>query len=428
MAFEYIAVATAMPTVAMALNGLQLYALAFGAPMAAAVVGTVAAGRWSDTHDPNAPLWCGLGLFLAGLLLAGLASSMSVLVLGRMLQGFGSGVFSVALYVVVARAYPSELHPRIFAAFAAAWVLPSILGPAVAGLLVELLSWRWVFLLPALLAVPCALLMLPGLKGLERTPAAGARPRIGWALIAAGGTVALHMTAQWHGAAAALLLLLALASVLIAAARLLPLGTLGLARGLPTVVALRGLAASAFFGAEVFVPLMMTTERGLSPAWAGSALTIGALGWSAGSWYEGRHSTDVPARARVLREGLLLMVVGIASQALLLLPEVPLAVGIVAWGVTGLGMGRTYPVLSVLTLELSPVEAQGVNSSALQLADSLASAIVLALGGALLSAPLHGNVQAGPTTYLVCFLAAAVIALLGAAGASRVVAAASRSG
>jgi MFS family permease len=166
----------------------------------------------------------------------------------------------------------------------------------------------------------------------------------------------------------------------------------------------------------------MTTERGLSPAWAGSALTIGALGWSAGSWYEGRYNTDVAARARVLREGLLLMVIGIASQALLLLPDVPLAVGVIGWGVTGLGMGRTYPVLSVLTLELSPVEAQGVNSSALQLADSLASAIVLALGGALLSPPLHGNVQAGPSTYFVCFIAAAVIALLGAAGASRVVA------
>lgn len=76
MAFEYIAVATAMPTVAAALDGLQLYALAFGAPLAAAMVGTVAAGRWSDQQGPNMPLWGGLALFVAGLLLAGLASGL----------------------------------------------------------------------------------------------------------------------------------------------------------------------------------------------------------------------------------------------------------------------------------------------------------------------------------------------------------------
>lgn len=136
------------------------------------------------------------------------------------------------------------------------------------------------------------------------------------------------MAGQWRGVTGVLLFLLALAGVLAAVPRLLPRGTLALARGLPTVVALRGLAAAAFFGAEVFVPLMMTTERGLSPAWAGSALTVGALGWSAGSWYEGRHSVGVSHKARALRQGMLLMVAGIASQALLLIHGVPLAV---AW-------------------------------------------------------------------------------------------------
>ena len=427
MAFEYIAVATAMPSVAAALQGLHLYALAFGAPLAAAVVGNVAAGRWSDRQGPNQPLWGGLALFVAGLLLAGLAGSMPLLVLGRVLQGLGSGVFSVALYVVVGRAYPSELHPRVFAAFAGAWVLPSILGPSVAGLLVEWVGWRWVFLLPALLSVPSALLMLPGLKGLQ-APTAPAAPAgsggaqgIWWAVAAAGGAALLHMAGQWRGVTGSLLLMLALAGVLAAGPRLLPRGTLVLGRGLPTVVALRGLAAAAFFGAEVFVPLMMTTERSLSPAWAGSALTIGALGWSAGSWYEGRRSNDVCAKARALRHGMALMMAGIASQALLLEPGVPLAVGMAGWGLAGLGMGRVYPVLSVLTLELSPPQAQGVNSSALQLADALASAIVLALGGALLAPQTQGTAGVGPLTYLACFAAAAGVAVVGAVGASRVV-------
>jgi MFS family permease len=182
------------------------------------------------------------------------------------------------------------------------------------------------------------------------------------------------------------------------------------------VIALRGLAAGAFFGAEAFVPLMMTTERGLSPALAGSALTIGALGWAAGSWYEGRQATP-STRYSALRRGMMAMVAGIAAQPIVLIPGAPLFTSIAGWGVAGLGMGMMYPILSTLTLEFSPVKAQGANSSALQLADAMAAASVLALGGALLARP---GAAIGRETYLTCFAAAAGLAVIGALGASRV--------
>ena len=66
--------------------------------------------------------------------------------------------------------------------------------------------------------------------------------------------------------------MLATVALLVCMLRLLPIGTLRAARGLPTVVALRGIAASAFFGTEVFLPLLLSRERGLSPTWAGVAL------------------------------------------------------------------------------------------------------------------------------------------------------------
>jgi MFS family permease len=172
-AFEYLAVATAMPTVARALDGLALYPLAFGGPLAAGVVGMVVAGGWSDGKGPAGPIWAGVALFVVGLLLAGLAPAMWLLVLGRVVQGFGAGLMTVALYVVVARVYPAELRARIFAAFAAAWVVPSIVGPAIAGLIVERVGWRWVFLAVPLLAVPAALL----LRSRRRPPARAPQPR-----------------------------------------------------------------------------------------------------------------------------------------------------------------------------------------------------------------------------------------------------------
>src|SRR5690606_37116875 len=419
-AFEALAISTSMPTVAQALDGLALYAMAFAGTLAASVVGMVAAGRWADRSGPRAPLQHGIVWFALGLVVAGLAPAMWVLLLGRIVQGFGGGLMSVTLYVVVGRVYPPRLHARIFAAFAAAWVLPAIIGPVISGLIVEQLGWRWVFLLVPLLAVAASSMVLPALRGLG--PVAGDAPaapsesrRIFWAVGAAASALLLHYGGQQRGWTAALLLTVALAGLVACMPRLLPPGTLRAARGLPTVVALRGIAAAAFFGTEVFLPLLLSRERGLTPAWAGMALTIGALGWSIGSWNRGRMAA--PSPQRVLRTGMAMLAAGVVVTASAVSPAVPVAVALVGWVVAGLGMGTVFPSLSVLTLELSPPSRQGINASALQLCDALFTARSLALGGSLCAALL---VRAPTAAYLSGFAITAALAALGALLSARV--------
>lgn len=412
VAFESLAVATAMPTVAQALDGLPLYALAFGGPLASGVVAMVVSGTWSDLKGPTRPLWHGTAWFLAGLLIAGLAPSMEILVAGRIIQGFGSGLLTVALYVVVGQLYPARLRPRIFAAFATGWVVPSLVGPAIAGLIVEHTSWRIVFLAVPVIAIPAALVMRPGLA---RGSAYDVRPgrlwdkRALWAVAAAVGVGLLHYGGQQRGVVQIVLLVIGLAGVVAFAPRLLPSGTFVFGRGLPSVVALRGLVAASGFGAEVFLPLMLTRERGLSPAFAGLVLTVSALSWSAASWYRGRPNQPF-SHAVFLQAGMVAILVGIVTAALTLNPDVPVLVGILGWSLTGLGMGTVFPTLSVLVLEYSERDEQGANSSALQLSDSLSTATILAIGGSLFAAmEPHSAVLA----YLVAFGLPALLALLG---------------
>jgi MFS family permease len=417
IAFEALAVATAMPTVARELDGLPLYALAFGGTLATSVIGMTMAGRWSDLRGPAAPLWTGLLCFICGLLLAGFAATMPMLLAGRLVQGLGAGAISVALYVIVARVYPQAIRPRIFAAFSAGWVVPSLVGPSISGAIVEHVGWRWVFLAVPLLALPSAALLLPALRRLSPAaePAGAAPGALAWAIGAAGAVCLLYLGGQQHGMAAAAMVLPALALLFACAWRLLPRGTLRAARGLPSVIALRGIAGSAFFGCEAFLPLLLSRERGLSPIWAGVALSVGALGWFAGSWYQGHYGRDA-TRLRRLRVGSALMAVGVAITALALLPAVPAAVAIGGWTATGLGMGLIYPTLSVLTLTLSPPAQQGANSSALQLSEAIAVASTLAVGGSLFAALLARSVTAA---YLSTFAVAALLALLGLAIAGR---------
>jgi len=420
-AFEAMAVATAMPTVAHALDGLPLYGLAFGGPLAAGVVGMVWAGSWSDARGPRGPVLAGVTAFATGLLICGAAPTMKVLVAGRLLQGVGAGLVSVALYVVVGRVYPPALHPRIFAAFSAAWVVPSMVGPSIAGLVVQHVGWRWVFLAVPVLAVLATVVVLPALRELgvapagRRTPATGSWPLV-WALGAAVSAGLLHYGGQQRGWLAAAVLALGVAGVVACAPRLLPAGAVRASSGLPAVVALRGVAAAAFFGAEVFVPLLLSRERGLSPTLAGLALTAGALAWSAGSWWQGRPSRPPVRPKRLLQMGMILIAAGILSAGLALVPAVPVFLAVAGWSAAGLGMGLVYPTLAVLTLHLSPRREQGANSSALQLSDSLFSATALALQGAVFAALFT---RSSSTAFIAIFAVSAWVALLGVAVAAR---------
>ncbi|TDW61079.1 MFS transporter [Kribbella pratensis] len=412
VAFESLAVATAMPTVAQALDGLRLYALAFGGPLASGVVAMVVSGTWSDLKGPARPLWHGTAWFLGGLLIAGFAPTMEVLVVGRIIQGYGSGLLTVALYVVVGQLYPARLRPKIFAAFATAWVVPSLVGPAIAGVIVEHTSWRFVFLAVPALAVPAALVMRPGLARAgehEVRPGKLWDKRAMWAIAAAVGVGLLHYGGQQRGVLQVVLLVVGLGGVIAFGPRLLPSGTFAFGRGLPSVVALRGLVAASGFGAEVFLPLMLTRERGLSPALAGLVLTVSALSWSAASWYRGRPNQPF-SHSVFLQGGMVLIVLGIVTATLTLNPQVPVLVGILGWSLTGLGMGTVFPTLSVLTLEYSERDEQGANSSAAQLSDSLSTATVLAIGGSLFAAiEPHSDI----TAYVVAFGFPALLALLG---------------
>src|SRR6478735_11956571 len=158
-AFEALALTTVMPTIARELDGASLYAMAFTATLASGIVSIVWSGNLADRRGPRPPLLLGLVLFALGLVVAGLAPTMGVLVVARIVQGLGAGMTSTALYVLVTRVYPPRLHTAILAGFSAAWVVPSIAGPFVAGVIAQTIGWRWVFGLAIVVLLGAALLL-----------------------------------------------------------------------------------------------------------------------------------------------------------------------------------------------------------------------------------------------------------------------------
>lgn len=401
IAFEAMAVATAMPVAARELDGLGLYAWAFTGFLIASLFATAVAGQMCDRTGPGLPFVAGVVIFLVGLLVAGGAPAMWPFVLGRMIQGIGGGTVIVATYVIVARAYDESVRPRVFSYMAAAWVVPSIVGPLLAGVVTEQLSWRLVFWGIAPFVVVPVVLTVPTLRRLPRTPGERRPGRVRLALAVAVGAAGVQYAGQraersdWAVAATALVVGLVL--LVPSVHRLLPPGTLRLHRGLPSVVALRGAVAGAFFGAETYVPLMLVEHRGLSVTLAGLSLTGGALGWATGSWWQGRPALRMP-RSRLVVIGSSVALVGIAvagSAAVVTAPVVvPAWAAALGWLIAGLGMGLTMSSLSVLLFELSTVPEQGANSASLQMSDALGSVLTIGSAGVIF-ALLH---QSRPDT------------------------------
>ncbi|OYO08635.1 MFS transporter [Enemella evansiae] len=424
-AFEGIAVSTAMPAAATQLGRVEWYAWAFSLYMVGMLAGSVTAGRLSDRRGPLPPLAFGAACFAIGLLVAGLAPAMWMLLLGRLIQGLGGGALNVGLYVVIAKAFDEDQRPAMMTAFSACWILPAFVGPPLSAWVTTSWSWHWVFLGILPLILLAALLAGPPLVRLQRRPReAGDRsPVPAWVgLVLAAAAVALQYAGQrvsirldWLVAVAALAGVLLLA---LALPRLMPRGFLTLGRGLPAVVSSRALVAGAFFGGESFIPLMLVQLRGQSLGIAGAMLTVGSLGWFVGSWLQARRWFRL-GRHQMITLGAASVAVGLSGcAAVAWWPSLWVGTAWLIWPFAGFGMGLLISSTGLAQITLSRPAEQGRNASALTSGESLGNSIITGLAGTIFAA-LH--LTALPNATFAAVLGAMVlVALLGVLTSARI--------
>jgi MFS family permease len=415
-AFEGMAVPTVLPAMANELGDLQLYGWAFSAFWLTNIVGITVAGADADRHGPARALAIGTVLFAVGMLVSGLAPSMPVVIIGRAIQGFGSGALGSVVYAVIARAYPPSAVPRMIALISSAWVVPGLVGPALAGLASDTVGWRWVFLgiVPFVLVMGFALYARLARLGPvdrvsepNRTDRQRARDAVG---LAVGSTMLL--TALSIGSPLpALVLGFAGGWLGLRCLRpLLPEGSLRLAPGRPSVAIGMFAISFAFFGTEAFVPLSVVELRDGSVTLGGLALSAAAITWVLGSWLQDRAAGAGIRRALVVAGGALIAA-GIMVTAGVLAPNVPVLIAPVGWAIAGLGMGLAYSMLALLMLETAERGQEGFSSAALQLMFTLGTAFGAGVGGAVVATSATGA-QGLAQAIGIVFAIMAVAALL----------------
>ena len=418
VAFEAWATATAMPAMARDLDSLAGYTWAFNAYIVASILAMVIAGLQCDERGPRGSLSVGVAAIAAGSLVAGFATNYAVFVSGRALQGVGAGAIIVAVYVLIARAYPESLRPKAFLLLSTAWVVPSLIGPLVAGWLTDNISWRVVFWLVPFFVIPPLLVMIPKMGAYQGgAPSTAFARRVGAGVFATLGLIAIQDGLSRASLMGVVEAVIGFVALMVSGKYLVPKGALRMARGLPATIMMRGIIAAAYFSAEVFLPLALVETRGVSYTIAGLTIAVSAVFWSAGSFTQSRLAGDAD-RAPIVCLGALITAACLFTLPLVVLTSMPVWIASISWALGAFGMGLAIPSVSVQTMRLSPEADQGMNSAALQIVDSVLVVAVTALLGLFYVAAVAGS-GATPQTYALLWILSAILALVGAVLAPR---------
>ncbi len=402
-AVEVPIVATALPQIVGKLGGFSLYTWVFSGFLLTQASTILVFGKLADLYGRRPVLIAGIVVFLVGSTLCGFAWSMPALIAFRLLQGLGAGSIQPVATTIVGDLYTPQERPRVQGWLSSVWGFAAIVGPLAGGLIVQALSWHWIFWIN----VPVGILTIVGLSLFLREDVAHRAHNIDYIgvgifciAISALLVALLEGGVGWGFAslpAFALVALFVVALVLYLRREQRapePMIDLGLWRSrLVAGVNTRSLfAGAAIIGVTSFVPIYVQGVLGRSAIIAGFALTAMSVGWPSASMLSGRFLRALDARNTV-RVGSALIFAGALGLALM-----PAGSGAIATGassfVIGFGMGLLNTTFIIL-IQGSVTWAQRGSATASNIfARMLGSTFGAAALGAVLNASLHGVLAA----------------------------------
>ncbi|MDQ6773948.1 MAG: MFS transporter [Candidatus Dormibacteraeota bacterium] len=411
VATEALIVTAIMPAIVRDIGGLSLYGLAFSAFFLAGLSSIPTAGWAVDRYGPARPFAMLIVVFLAGSVVAALAPSMPVLIVGRVLQGYGATAQFTLTQSTIARAYAGRARVSVLSMMSATWTIPALIGPSLGALIAGAFGWRWAFAVIIAPALAAGALTYPRLRRLPPTAASTAPFPVRWPLQVAAGTgvILTGLTAgTWWGI---VLVAAGLPVTYFALRRTLPRGSFLARPGLPAIVAAGFLLNIAFYGAASFVPLLLTRIRGTSITEAGIAVTAGTVAWTAGVWLN-TQLVNRYRRDRLVAASAALLAVGIGGFATTMYGA-PLPAAYVAWLLAGAGMGIAFNVFTLNTMALAASGGEGAALASRNLSANLGTAVGTGVGGAAIA--LSESLRLGLRPGLAFVYAAAAFCAVGAA-------------
>ena len=397
-ALEATVVGTAMPTVIASLGGIDHYSWVFSAYLVTSTVSVPVWGKLSDLYGRRLLYQIGIGVFLLGTLLSGIATSMEQLIVFRAIQGLGAGALVPLGMTIIGDSFTLKERAKMQAYFSGVWGLSSVIGPVIGGFVTDQLSWRWVFFINLPVGVAAALIIGVALKEPKKTQ----KPTIdylGAALLMLAISILMLAMVEGGGSVTALfapdnLLLFAGGGVLLALFGWVesrakdPIIPFGLFRNRTVAVSVAAgfLGGIAMFGGISFIPLFAQGALGMTATKAGSLLTPLMLSWVTMSIIGGRLLLKIGYRVITI-VGFIVMTAGFVMLSTFgrETPQYLLYLDLV---LIGSGLGLTMLTLLIAVQQAVERHQLGVATSLNQFSRAIGGAFGVAIMGAVLTAGL----------------------------------------
>ncbi len=398
IAIEATIVSTAMPQIAGQLGDLHLYAWVFSSFLLTQTATTVVFGKLADLYGRKPVLLVGIAVFLAGSVLCGFAWSMPSLIVFRLIQGIGAGAIQPVALTVVGDLYSVQERAKIQGYLASVWGVSSVLGPLAGGLIIQHLSWAWIFWIN----VPVGLAAAAGFVAFlyERVAhtartvdAAGAAlftVAVAALMVAlteigmSGGTVAVAAACVFAVSTILFVIQERLARDPMMAFRLWA------RRPIAAANAATLLSGMSIIGLTAFLPMYVQGVLNRSALVAGFALTMMVLGWPVGSTVAAKNFSRFGLRATLLF-GAALLPAGALAFVLLGSGTSPVVAGVGSI-IMGLGMGFLSTSAIVIIQDSVGWAERGAATASNIFSRNLGSTLGATVLGAVLNISLaHGG-------------------------------------
>jgi EmrB/QacA subfamily drug resistance transporter len=391
-ALEATVVATAMPTVVGDLGGLELYGWVGAVYMLGTTVTIPLYGKLADLYGRKPIMFLGLALFLAGSMASGMSRTMTQLIAFRGLQGVGAGGLQPVALTIIGDLFTIEERARIQGVFGAVWGVAGMAGPIVGGLIVNALSWRWVFYIN----VPLGLLSGVMLQSFFHEKVARTDRTLdvwGAALLAMAILALLLGASGIHALLTFVTAGLAFAAFVWVETRAPePIIPLPLMRR--PIIAASSVAAALLGGlmmaTVIYVPLYVQAVLGGTPTEAGTAVAPMLVGWPIASALSGRLLVRVGMRPLV-RAGTIIAAIASFAVAWLLDPHTSLFGLRSAMFLFGVGLGTANTALLIAVQQAVSWEQRGVATASSMFFRTIGGALAVGALGAVLARALGAD-------------------------------------
>jgi len=392
-ALDQTIVATALPTIAGDLHGLNHLSWVVTAYLLATTISTPQWGKLGDLYGRKSLFQLAIVIFLAGSMLSGLSQTMFELIAFRAIQGIGAGGLMVGAQAIMGDVVPARQRGRYLGYFGVVFGVTNVAGPLLGGWFTEHLSWRWIFYIN----VPLGILALFVVATVLHIPVTRVPHKIDWAGTAflSVGVTCLILLTTWAGSeyawgstviiALGLTTLVTLATFCWIETRapepIIPLW-LFKNRTFTATSAVGFIIGFSMFGAIIYLPLYLQIVHGASPTLSGLELLPMIGGMLLTFIMSGRLVTST-GRYRVFPiVGTAVLAVGLLLLTLLG-PHTPYGEVAVFMFITGMGIGLVMQVLVVAVQNAVPHSELGVATATSTFFRTIGGAFGVAVLGAV---------------------------------------------